>query len=80
MSLNVIAGIAAIVAAVSAGLFLMIRALRRGAARSGRQEVIIEHQKGALDAVDKAKRVAEAARGDSDSDWAERVRRRYRRP
>ena len=80
MSLNVIAGIATIVAAVSAGLFLMTRALRRGAARSGRQEVIIEHQKGALDAVDKAKRVAEAARGDSDSDWAERVRRRYRRP
>jgi hypothetical protein len=58
MSLNVIAGIAAIVAAVSAGLFLIIRALRRGAARSGRQEVIIEHQKGALDAIDKAKRVA----------------------
>ena len=80
MSLNVIAGIAAIVAAVSAGLFLMIRALRRGAARSGRQEVIIEHQKGALDAIDKAKRVAEAARGGSDSDWAERVRRKYRRP
>ncbi|HVR68272.1 MAG TPA: hypothetical protein VMT98_16615 [Verrucomicrobiae bacterium] len=80
MSLNVIAGIAFIVAAVSAGLFLLISALRRGAARSGRQEIIIEHQKGALDAVDKAKRVAEAARGDSDSNWAARVRRKYRRP
>ena len=80
MSLNVIAGIAAIVAAVSAGLFLMIRALRRGAARSGRQEVIIEHQKGTLDAIDKAKRVAEVARSGSDADWAERVRRKYRRP
>jgi hypothetical protein len=80
MSLNVIAGIAAIAATVTAGLFLMIRALRRGAARSGRQEVVIEHQKGALDAIDKAKRVAEAARGGSDSAWAERVRRKYRRP
>jgi formiminotetrahydrofolate cyclodeaminase len=80
MSVNVIAGVAAIVVAVSAGLFLMICALRRGAARSGRQDVIIEHQKGVLDAIDKAKRVAEAARGGSDSDWAERVRRKYRRP
>jgi len=80
MSLNVIAGTAAIVAAVLAGLFLMIRALRRGAARSGRQEVIIEHQKGALDAIDKAKRVAEAARSGSDAACADRVRRKYRRP
>lgn len=80
MSLNVIAGIAAIVAAVSAGLFLMIRALKRGAARTGRQEVVIEHQKGALDAIDKAKRVAEAARSGSDAAWADRVRRKYRRP
>jgi formiminotetrahydrofolate cyclodeaminase len=80
VSLNVIAGIAAVVAAVSMGLVLMIRALKRGAARSGRQEIIIEDQKGALDAVDKAKRVAEAARSGSDADWAERVRRKYRRP
>ena len=33
-----------------------------------------------LDAIDKAKRVAEATRDGSDSGWAERVRRRYRRP
>jgi hypothetical protein len=62
------------------GLFLLIRALRRGAAQSGRQEVIIEHQKGALDAIDKAKRVAEAARSGSDSAWVDRVLRKYRRP
>lgn len=80
MSLNVIAGIAVIVAAVSAGIFLMVRSIKRGAARSGRQEIIIEHQKGALDAIDKAKQVAEAARSGTDGQWTERVRRKYRRP
>jgi formiminotetrahydrofolate cyclodeaminase len=80
MSLDVITGIAAIVAAVSAGIFLMVRSIKRGAARSGRQEKIIEHQRGAIDAIAKAKQVEEAARSGADREWAERVRRKYRRP
>ena len=80
MGFNVIAGIVVIVAAVSVGFFLMVRSLKRGAARSGRQDVIIEHQKGALDAIDKAKQVQEASRSGADGGWIERVRRKYRRP
>ena len=80
MSLSVIAGIAAVVAAVSVGIFLMIRSIKRSAQRTGRQEMIIEHQKEAIDAVDKAKRVEEASRSGADSEWSERVRRKYRRP
>src|SRR5262245_57404696 len=80
MSVNVIAGTAVIVAAVSAGIFLMVRSIKRGAVRSGRQEMIIEHQRGAIDAIDKAKQVEEAARSGADREWAERVRRKYRRP
>jgi hypothetical protein len=67
------------VIAVGLLIWLLFRSWRRGARKQGAQEVVIESQKGAIDAVDQAKRVEEAVRAGGDADWLERVRRKYRR-
>jgi hypothetical protein len=74
------AGIAAVVAAVGLGAYLTIRALVAAARRSGRQDAILKQREKTLETIDRARRVGEAARGNSDPAWLERVRRKYRRP
>jgi cytochrome c-type biogenesis protein CcmH/NrfG len=74
------AGIAAVVAAVAFGIYLMVRALTAAARRSGRREAALQQQEKTLETIDKARRLGETVRRNSDPDWLERVRRKYRRP
>jgi xanthine dehydrogenase iron-sulfur cluster and FAD-binding subunit A len=82
MSISAIlaAGIAAVVAAATFGIYLMVRALASAARRAGRQEAALQQQEKTLETINRAHRVDEAVRGNSDPAWLERVRRKYRRP